>query len=207
MIILTPIFNAYVRWRHSRGFGVHSPFAYNLVKMAVSPGADYAYYGYTAIDRVILAPGFRGYPHSRSDARLLLRFLVQLGSRRLILPEGLPAMLAAAEAAAVATCVYPSDGETLPTPQDGDLLVATPSGPSPESLVSRLSSGSVILLLNPSEACVKAIYGAFEATAECKSQATENRGHGLILHGTRLLLAVPRQEMAFVAYTMRFGNT
>ncbi len=53
---LTLLANAYLRWRHSHGFGVHSPFAYNLVTMAVRPG-KYGYYGYELIDRVILTPG------------------------------------------------------------------------------------------------------------------------------------------------------
>lgn len=34
----------YKRWRHSRGFGVHSPFAYALVRNALHPSAGYAYY-------------------------------------------------------------------------------------------------------------------------------------------------------------------
>lgn len=34
----------YRRWRHSRGYGVHSPFAYTLVKEALYPAMGYAYY-------------------------------------------------------------------------------------------------------------------------------------------------------------------
>ena len=32
------------RWRHSRGFGIHSPFAYRLVKEAICPDRGYLYY-------------------------------------------------------------------------------------------------------------------------------------------------------------------
>ncbi len=35
---------AYRRWRHTRGFGIHSPFAYRLVKEVVSPSPGYLYY-------------------------------------------------------------------------------------------------------------------------------------------------------------------
>lgn len=38
------LFSLYKRWRHTRGFGVHSPFAYRMVKEVVSPPRGYAYY-------------------------------------------------------------------------------------------------------------------------------------------------------------------
>lgn len=38
------IADRYRRWRHSRGFGVHSPFAYALVKDALYPPHSYTYY-------------------------------------------------------------------------------------------------------------------------------------------------------------------
>ncbi|MDE6272422.1 MAG: hypothetical protein K2M31_05385 [Muribaculaceae bacterium] len=34
----------YRRWRHTRGFGIHSPFAYRLVTEAIRPARGYAYY-------------------------------------------------------------------------------------------------------------------------------------------------------------------
>ncbi len=190
MELLMSPFKAYVRWRHYRGFGVHSPFAYTLVTMAVNPG-DYGYYGYSRIDNVILRPGFKGYPHARNDARLLLRLLVQLGSRRLLVPEGLPAMCAAAEGAGI-SCLRFKEGKpnTLPKAHPGDFLVATPGQPPIEQIEERLKAGTAVLALSPSEECVDAMYKACE--------------RGLIFHGVRLLLAVPREEMAFVAYTMKF---
>ena len=41
---LAHISEAYRRWRHSRGFGVHSPFAYRIVTEALYPRHGYAYY-------------------------------------------------------------------------------------------------------------------------------------------------------------------
>lgn len=187
----TTSFQAYVRWRHSRGFGVHSPFAYNIVKMAVRPG-NYGYYGYEDIDRIILAPGFKGYPHSRSDARLLLRLLVTLRTRRLLVPEGLPAMRAAAEAAA-AECVTFRAYDTptaLPSATEGDMLVAAPGTLSADIITRRISQGTSIFALSPDPDTIDRIYKACH--------------RGLILHGSRLLIAIPREEMAFVAYTIKF---
>lgn len=187
MTFLLSPFKAYVRWRHSLGFGVHSPFAYNLVKMAVRPG-DYGYYGYSDIDRVILHPGYRGYPQSREDARLLLRLMVNLRSRRLLIPEGLPAMRAAAKGAGTA-CVQFKEG-AVPKPHPGDMLVATPGNPDATELAARIKAGTAVFAIAPSEQCVETICKA------CK--------RGLVFHGVRLLLAVPREEMAFVGYTMKF---
>lgn len=41
---------SYKRWRHSRGYGVHSPFAYRIVKQALFPKRGYAWYGYALIE-------------------------------------------------------------------------------------------------------------------------------------------------------------
>lgn len=41
---------AYKRWRHSRGYGVHSPFAYDIVRHVINPARGYAYYGYHELE-------------------------------------------------------------------------------------------------------------------------------------------------------------
>lgn len=189
MTLLTSPLKAYVRWRHSRGYGIHSPFAYELVKMALHPG-PYEFYGYEEIDRTIFGAGYKGYPKSRSDARLLLRLLVQLRTRRLLLPAGLPAMRAAAGAAGV-PCVEYSRSQDLPEPQPGDMLVTVAHNVPEFEIARRIRNVTVVFAMMPSEKATAAIY---EACAP----------HGLIFHGVRLLLAVPREEMAFVAYTMKF---
>ena len=43
----------YKRWRHGHGFGVHSPYAYRLVRDVLRPGRGYAYYAYADIDRML----------------------------------------------------------------------------------------------------------------------------------------------------------
>ncbi|MDO4319895.1 MAG: hypothetical protein Q4C34_04900 [Bacteroidales bacterium] len=44
---------AYKRWRHGRGFGVHSPYAYRMVSEVLRPQRGYGYYAYGAIVRSI----------------------------------------------------------------------------------------------------------------------------------------------------------
>lgn len=40
------MFGWYKRWRHSRGYGVHSPYAYKIVTEVLQSPRGYAYYGY-----------------------------------------------------------------------------------------------------------------------------------------------------------------
>ena len=42
------IFDAYIRWRHTRGFGVHSPLAFRLVEDVLT--SKYEYYAYPEIE-------------------------------------------------------------------------------------------------------------------------------------------------------------
>lgn len=187
MSIFSSPFKAYVRWRHSHGYGVHSPFAYNLVTSAVNPGG-YGYYGYADIDDAISSPGFKGYRHSRKDARLLLRLLVSLQSRRLLLPKGFPAFEAAAAGAGIGYRLLKSN--SLPSPCKGDFLVTVSGTTDAEYISKLLEHGGSVMAVSPDSETVSALYQG------CK--------RGLILHGTRIVIAIPRQEMAFVSYPMKF---
>lgn len=78
------MFKAFQRWRHSHGYGVHSPFGYELVTRAVRPG-PYAWYGYADIDHALDSslPG-----RIRFEARMLLRFLAIINPESIFLPHG-----------------------------------------------------------------------------------------------------------------------
>ena len=193
---------AYIRWRHRRGFGVHSPFAYNLVNTAINPG-KYGYYGYARIDRVILSSAFEGYPQLRKDARLVLRLLINLECVRLLLPEALPepalkAMRAVSAGASAYTVVIRSGSNIKPHKKDllfadgsipyGDLHSPLPGHPA--DLSTRIEAGSAVMLVNPTPGQIEALYHA------CR--------HGVIFEGTRVIVAVPRKDMAFVSYPMQF---
>ena len=63
------LFLSYKRLRHSRGFGIHSPWAYRFVTEAIRPHRGYAYYAYrSAIMRRPLAV----------NPRLLFRVILHL---------------------------------------------------------------------------------------------------------------------------------
>lgn len=64
------MFEWYKRWRHSRGYGVHSPSAYRLVMEVIRPSTLYAYYAYP------LLHSLAGGEYSARELKLLYRVLV-----------------------------------------------------------------------------------------------------------------------------------
>ncbi len=75
------------RWRHSRGFGVHSPFAYRIITDAIRLKDEYAYYGYTEIKRVCRKSRNLEF---EKDARLLLRFSAIIGAHSTFISKKTP---------------------------------------------------------------------------------------------------------------------
>lgn len=63
------------RWRHTRGYGVHSPLAYRIVKECIRPDTAYGYYSDDIIDHEL-----HDHPRARRQARLLVRLAAQLPS-------------------------------------------------------------------------------------------------------------------------------
>ncbi|MDE5869009.1 MAG: hypothetical protein K2H18_02150 [Muribaculaceae bacterium] len=93
---------SYKALRHTYGFGVHSPFAFNLVKDVVRPGRGYGWYGYEDIDAAVnsrrggLNEDIGAAVNSRRDslkterqAKMFLRLLSFLNPRSLFLPLGI----------------------------------------------------------------------------------------------------------------------
>ena len=188
MNVFSSISEAYKRWRHSHGYGVHSPYAYQLIKSVVSPG-NYVYYGYWDIDKAILSPQAHDYPALRKDARLLLRLLVWLNTSRLLIYAPQQTVFSTVAAAAGVKHADVSNLKTLPT-KAGDLLVIT--GKSPRD-------GETALIINEGIATI-----AFAPSQRLRKEMTTAMKDGLILEGTRILLAIPRSEMVLTSYSMKF---
>lgn len=77
---------SYRRLRHTYGFGVHSPFAFRLVKDVVRPGRVYAWYGYEDIDAAVNSR--RAGIRMERQAKMFLRLLGFLNPGSLFLPLG-----------------------------------------------------------------------------------------------------------------------
>ena len=78
------------RWRTSRGYGVHSPFAYELITKVIRQTKAH-YYAYAEIDslcpkgrRTGLTDNFSGFHYAIPDARLLFRLLCRFNPAEVI---------------------------------------------------------------------------------------------------------------------------
>ena len=189
MNVASSIGKAYLRWRHSRGYGVHSPFAYNLVRNAIRPGHGYAWYGYHDIDVAMTKEGRDAYPRLRRDAMLLLRLMAVLQAKRLLLwPGGQNVFRAVADAVRAETVMLGGKNEVHPKP--GDFMLVRGAYPRQDEISRRLAAGTVVIAVDPDTATRDTVM-AFH-------------GHGLLLPGRRIVIAVPNPDMAFVSYDMRF---
>lgn len=108
------------RWRAGKGYGVHSPLAFRLVRNVVRPPRDVIYYGEERLE--LEAP--EGTP--RSDvrrARLLLRLVAELQPAYVWTSPGLPDIFM--EAIRLAGCVVRIfDGRVFPDGlADADMAV------------------------------------------------------------------------------------
>ncbi len=65
------------RWRHRRGFGVHSPAAYMLVRDVVRPKRGYRYYAEDVVDVMRVSE------YDRQLCRLSMRLIGRLGARHI----------------------------------------------------------------------------------------------------------------------------
>ena len=189
MNLLSPIARGYKRWRHSRGYGVHSPFAYSLVNMAISPGHPYGYYGYFDIDSALTTHADESYPRLRHDARLLLRTMATLGSRRLVLASRCKGVFhAVAKALAIPCQDIRPDRMPHTSPSDFFLICNFPV--SDKAIREMLQSGTAVMAINPAP--------------NVKSALISYETNGVLMTGRRIIMVIPNPDMAFVAYDMKF---
>lgn len=171
----------YLRWRHTHGFGVHSPYAYKLVTTVLNP-RGVTYYGYAAVEKA-------GREYSKpevmrrdiKDGYLLLRLCAFLNTRDVYLDVSVPYTLEDAAAAVYRDALYPED------PRDADLIVAylKSSGEAMEG---------AIRYHIPLMACHDDVD---HATLEACFKAN---GCGVWLEGRRWSIIIPRDQMAPVHY-------
>ena len=178
------ISETYKRWRHTRGYGVHSPFAYSLVMGVVRPGRKYGHYGYEKIDNALERTSL---PHSRREARTLLRLAAFLDVRSAFLPNDdrtspfLTALRAANSRMAVTSA--------LSAASDCQLICSTADYIPLDTLRKLLTEpGRIIALRNAPEGWRDRLFDTLDK--------------GLMLYGRHNILLISRTGMQKVSYSI-----
>ena len=181
---LKRIANNYIKWRHSKGYGVHSPFAFHIVENVINPG-KYGYYGYSLIDRAVYGTKDYQYDFSRENARFLLRLAVALRVKKLISTfanSGL--IIAAAKGAGIDFEKF--NPAKISRYERGSLLVLSPSFNDTEGLKEFLSKEIAVYALNPD--------------VKVRDVLENHITRGVVFIDINCILTVPRNEMAYVKY-------
>ena len=185
------IWKSFTRWRHSRGFGVHSPFAYNLVTTAINPQGDYSYYGYKDIEDSLSGDhNYRPpYRQIKKDAQLVLRLIVALGIKRLaVWKYCYEPFRAAAMAAGIK--YEPITDMDYYTPIPGDLVVLAAKRIHPLKLLDCIAWGGNVM--------------GIDYPDDVDGFLSWLLNDGVLFTGSRIFLLVENQDMAFVRYPMKF---
>lgn len=176
------IAEAYRRWRHTRGYGVHSPYAYSLLTEAVT--MPYAYYGYSRIDR-LLRPSARQSLTARRS-RLALRLAAFLKPESICVTDQSARLLHTAVREG-----RPSARFYAPRAVGKAAFVVSPTGDADEEILAeRVREGAAIL--------------AFGISPEASRRIADCMGDGVGFIACDALLLVPRQQTAKAVYTANF---
>lgn len=191
------VWNAYLRWRHSMGFGVHSPFAYKFVTDVLRPG-DYGYYAYGKIGEQLKGP-------EKYDAGLILyvKFLIRLAiflkTGRIITLPDCRAPEIAAKALNISFENLSLDYSSEKSPKafeflKNDLFIieGETDQRGDDLLQKAILSEAVVMARQPGQ--------------KIKDLLSVPRETGLLLYDSHTILLMPRREMRFLSYplTLRF---
>lgn len=180
---MSKIAEAYRRLRHTYGFGIHSPFAYTLVKGAVHPSRRYSWYGYE-----VIGEGLQRSLTTREirESRMLLRIASELRINSAFLPQHtFRAYVDALKAANGAMHI----SNRLSDAQNCTLICSEGEYIPLDNLLRLIKMDSKILALR-------------NIPPLWREKIFEALPHGLMLYGKRNALIINRPEMQKVAYSI-----
>ncbi|MBD5237634.1 MAG: hypothetical protein HDS62_08930 [Bacteroidales bacterium] len=176
---------SYRRLRHTYGFGVHSPYAFRMVRDVVRPGRQYAWYGYEDIDAAVNSA--RASAKMERMVKMFHRLIAFLHPASLFLPLGIDPLFYTA-----ASCVGSGMKiERKPKLAEKCVMVATHDDFLPLEQLKKhlLTDGNALAILNYPEGWDHELFRTLP--------------HGLMLYGTHNLIIVNRHDMMKVAYSVR----
>ena len=176
------MFESYLRWRHTRGFGVHSPYAYRVLTEVIT--CPHAYYGFREIHRGMTPAHRRSLPAAR--ARMLLRLAVFLrpGVVRLAGDASPLWRVAVKEGYRQARVIQGAERS-----DDVSLLVAGP-GCDVAAMEKTLATGGAVVAFGIAESAARAL--------------AENMPEGIGFIAPDAAMLIPRAQTARAVYTINF---
>lgn len=174
----------YKRWRHTRGFGVHSPYAFGLITEVVRQTRGYAYYGYESLTRDFGGSVPRAIIRK---ARLLLRLAARCDVGAAFLPD-------TPEARPFAAALRLADSRMTLTavPELADnarLICVSADGLPLERLIELLERPGRIIALR-------------DAPEGWREKLFETLDEGLMFYGRKNLIIFNRPGMRKVCYSI-----
>lgn len=180
------------RWRATRGYGVHSPLAFRIVKNAVRPPRDVVYYGEERLD-FFEESGKKGkkvHPdfHTLRQAKFLLRLVAELQPAYVWLSPKLPMVFR--EAVSLAGCVVRIfDGKLFPTELDNSDMAVL--------YFDRIKKKDLQKFLRPGHSLIG--FGLSRSFMDSVKSAMPG---GIILEGTDSIVAVATPDPAVHSYRL-----
>ncbi len=173
------------RWRHSLGFGIHSPYGYQFVTRVIHPG-KYRWYGYDDIETVLPSEGRN---KTRREARMLLRLTDMLRPSAVFIPKsGNPAFCTAIKAAGSRIRIEHHSAGILQCDlicTNGDFIAVAP-------LCKVIASpGKCVAMTNVPPGWKKTLFNALP--------------EGLMFEGKRNIIIIHHPGMQKLRYTMPIG--
>lgn len=181
------LFQKYLRWRHSKGYGVHSPYAYRFVCDVLNP-EEYGFYAYHEIDHEFLIAKGK-HELDAKNLKLLYRIIIFLNSKRMVIAgPKLKDLVLLGKIANIPVLDFNKTKEK--DLKQNDLIIINHSDISEEKLDKIVEAGIPVLALNPSP--------------RLKTLLAKPMKDGLFLDGTKQSLLIPRKEMAYTSYKINF---
>ena len=192
-MLLDRLAKRYRRWRHTRGFGIHSPYAYRLLTDSLRPGARYGYYGDTDISAAV--EGWRVQTNASGRAahrlehrcRLLLRLLAATNPSTLWIDPQLPAPMRS-----VAEVGGYHPGERLVSDWHKGMMVVVDASEG-----RRLPADMCRHILLPRRCML--VFDVSQALADTLYSLLPE---GLMLRGRRVVWLINRRGMRKLSYTV-----
>ena len=168
------------RWRGRRGYGIHSPLAFRIVKNVVRPQRGTVYYGEEELLHAD-AP-----MRQIKESRLLLRFVAQLQPATVWVSSGTPEIYK--EAVRRAGCVIRMfDGNIYPSEHsDADMTVL---------FKTRLKKKELHTVLRPGHSLI-----GFHLTQAFKITVRDAMKGGVVIDGVGFYIAVSTDDASLHAY-------